>query len=71
MTRIACLLAGVVRSVVGEDHVPDVDAVPFRARVSRRAADAVYRNQQVRGSGVNFQAPSRAHADGTTRSVRS
>ena len=67
MTRIACLLAGVVALVSGGSR-PDVDAVTFALAFRAGAADQ-YRNQQVRGSGVNFHgAITERIADGTTRS---
>ena len=68
MTRIACVLAGVVSLAVTGSR-PDVDGLQF-ALAFRAGAAAQYRNQQVRGSGVNFHgAITERIADGTTRST--
>jgi hypothetical protein len=67
MTRIACVLAGIV-ALVSSGPRPDVDGVPFALAFRAGAADQ-YRNQRVRGSGVNFHgAIAERIADGTTRS---
>jgi hypothetical protein len=67
MTRIACVLAGIMALGASESR-PEVDAVPFAVAFRGGAADQ-YRNQQVRGSGVNFHgAIAERIADGTTRS---
>ena len=66
MTRIACVLAGVVALVAGGAR-PEVEAVPFAVAFRTGAADQ-YRNQQVRGTGVNFHGTiTERIADGTTR----
>jgi hypothetical protein len=66
MTRIACVLAGVVSLAVTGSR-PEVDGLQF-ALAFRAGAAAQYRNQQVRGSGVNFHgAIMERIADGTTR----
>ena len=66
MTRIACLLAAVVALVAGGSR-PEVDGVPFALAFRAGTADQ-YRNQQVRGTGVNFHGSiTERIADGTTR----
>ena len=66
MTRIACLLVGVAALAAGGSR-PEVDGVPFAVAFRAGAADQ-YRNQQVRGTGVNFHgAITERIADGTTR----
>jgi len=66
MIRVACVLAGVVALVAGGSR-PEVDAVPFATAFRAGAADQ-YRNQQVRGAGVNFHGSiTERIADGTTR----
>jgi hypothetical protein len=66
MIRVACVIAGVVGLVAGGSR-PDVDAVPFATAFRAGAADQ-YRNQQVRGAGVNFHGSiTERIADGTTR----
>jgi hypothetical protein len=69
MTRVACVLAGVVAlvAVVAGSSRPEVAGVPFALAFRAGAADQ-YRNQQVRGSGVNFHGTiTERIADGTTR----
>src|SRR5258708_3644683 len=66
MIHVACVLAGVVGLVAGGSR-PDVDVVPFATAFRAGAADQ-YRNQQVRGAGVNFHGSiTERIADGTTR----
>ena len=66
MTRFACLLVGVLTLVAGGSP-PDVEAVAFASAFRAGKADQ-FRNQQVRGSGVNFHgAVAERIADGTTR----
>lgn len=66
MTRTACVLAGFV-ALVTTGSRPEVDAVQFAVAFRSGAADQ-YRNQQVRGSGVNFHGSiTERIADGTTR----
>jgi hypothetical protein len=66
MTRIACVLAGVV-ALIATGSRPEVDALSFALAFRGGAADQ-YRNQQVRGSGLNFHgAIMERIADGTTR----
>lgn len=66
MTRLTCMLVGLLTLVAGGSP-PDVDAVAF-ARAFRAGTADQYRNQQVRGSGVNFHgAVAERIADGTTR----
>src|SRR6266540_947738 len=66
MTRIAWVLAGVVALAAGGSR-PEVDGLPFALAFRGGTADQ-YRNQQVRGSGVNFHGTIMERiADGTTR----
>lgn len=66
MTRLTCLLVGVLTLAAGGSP-PDVDAVAF-ARAFRAGAADQFRNQQVSGRGVNFHgAVAERIADGTTR----
>jgi hypothetical protein len=66
MTRLACMLVGVLTLVAGGSP-PDVDAVVF-ARAFRAGHADQFRNQQVRGSGVSFHgAVTERIADGSTR----
>jgi hypothetical protein len=67
MIRTACVLAGVV-AFVSSGPPPEVDGVPFALAFRAGTADQ-YRNQRVRGSGVNFHgAIVERIADGTNRS---
>ena len=67
MTRLTCMLIGVLTLLAG-GLPPDVDAVAFARAFHAGKADQ-FRNQQVRGSGVNFHgAVTERIADGTTRS---
>lgn len=66
MTRLACLLVGVL-TLVASGSPAEVDAVAF-ARAFRAGTADQFRNQQVRGRGVNFHgAVTERIADGTTR----
>jgi hypothetical protein len=66
MTRIACVLIGML-ALVPAGSPADLDAVVFLRAFRAGAADQ-YRNQRIRGSGLNFHgAISERIGDGTTR----
>ncbi len=66
MTRIACVLVGLL-ALVPAGSPADIDAVAF-ARAFRGGTADQYRNQQVRGTGVNFHGTVMERiADGTSR----
>ena len=66
MIRITCVLIGML-ALVPAGSPADVDAVAFLRAFRAGAADQ-YRNQRIRGSGMNFHgAITERIADGTTR----
>jgi hypothetical protein len=66
MTRVMCVLMGVL-ALAANRPPADVDAAAF-VRAFRTGSADQYRNQRVRGTGVNFHgAVTERLADGTTR----
>jgi hypothetical protein len=66
MTRITCVLVGLL-ALAAAGSRPDVDAVAF-VRAFRAGTADQYRNQRIRGSGLNFHgAITERIGDGTTR----